>query len=123
MVTLKHHFRVLQDKYTIIKDTKTLNREGKYVKRTQKIKKMDKTNYKNIFISYSLVNMKKNHGYWATVYFTPNIEVKILGLSLNDEKIIHKKDIFHPNRKILGSWLEDRIHIANNFPNIRQRLK
>ncbi|MFK5976291.1 MAG: hypothetical protein QM493_07280, partial [Sulfurovum sp.] len=119
--------------YTIIKDTKTLNRYGKYVKRSIDvvlnkkvtkerlkkiaftIKKMDRKFYKNTFISYYLPNMLKNNGCWATTHFTPNLEVKIQGLSLEDEKSINKKDIFFSDRKIIGSWLEDRILMGNKM--------
>jgi hypothetical protein len=71
-----------------------------------KIKNADKNKYERTFITYYLPNMEVGAGAWASTHFNPNLEVSILGLSIEDEKLL--RDIpNNPAHKIVGSWLEE----------------
>ena len=49
------------------------------------LKKSDYRKYERTFIEYYLEDMKVNSRAWAITHFNPNLEVKILGLSLEQE--------------------------------------
>lgn len=119
--------------YTITKDDNMRDINGDYVKRSVEvilskkvspdklkeiayaIKQIDKTSYKRTFIGYHLSDTDSKQGYWATTHFNPNLEVKILGMSIEDEKIINNKDVSSLDRKVIGSWYEDRPYVANKM--------
>jgi hypothetical protein len=66
------------------------------------IKKLDQNNYQRTFIGYYLPDMQIGAGAWATTHFAPNIEVKILGATAEEEARLKtpaaKSDI------VLGDW-------------------
>jgi len=71
------------------------------------IKLGDKNSYQRTFISYYLPGMKVGEGAWATTHFNPDLEVKILGATLNEhEKLVSQSD--DPSRTIIGVWLDKR---------------
>ena len=72
------------------------------------LKQGDSRSYKRTFIGYFLAGKEKNNGYWATTHFNPDLEVRIIGLSIEDERTLTKKAEPKPERKIIGSWLDDR---------------
>ena len=47
-----------------------------------KLKNSDGQSYDRTFIGYYLPDMKLNSGYWATTHFNPNLEIQILGLTV-----------------------------------------
>ena len=51
-----------------------------------KLKSQDSRDYDRTFITYYLPGMTVGAGAWATTHFTPDLEVKILGLSTEEEK-------------------------------------
>lgn len=73
-----------------------------------KLKQGDSRSYQRTFIGYFLAGQEKNNGYWATTHFNPDLEVRIIGLSIEDEKTLTKKAEPKSERKIIGSWLDDR---------------
>ncbi len=73
----------------------------------QKIKNSDSTEYQRTFIGYYL-NEKEKNGYWATTHYNPNLEVRILGLSKEDEASLTKPVVSTADRKVVGVWIDDR---------------
>ena len=51
-----------------------------------KLKSQDSRDYDRTFITYYLPGMTVGAGAWATTHFQPDLEVKILGLSTEEEK-------------------------------------
>jgi hypothetical protein len=51
-----------------------------------KIKALNGNHYKRTFILYYLPYQKPGAGAWATTHFTPNLEVEILGATVEDAK-------------------------------------
>lgn len=52
------------------------------------VKNADSNSYDRTFIGYYLPGMKVNSGYWATTHANPNLEVKILGTTIEEEEVI-----------------------------------
>lgn len=77
-----------------------------------KLRSSDAANYERTFIGYYLPGMKVDSGYWATTHFNPDLEVRILGLALDEEgTLTDRVDV--PNREYIGSWLDERPYLAN----------
>jgi hypothetical protein len=64
--------------------------------------------YERIFIFWYLQGMEIGAGAWATTHFNPNLEVRILGVTIEEEKGLTVSD---ENRKgfVLGKWFDDSI--------------
>ncbi len=71
-----------------------------------KIKNQDSSNYERTFVGYYLPGMKVNAGYWATTHFNPNLEVRILGLPLEQENG-PPETVSDPSREIVGIWIQE----------------
>lgn len=72
-----------------------------------KIYKSSSISYQRTFINYYLPYMNRGNGAWASTNFTPNLKVKILGLTADEEqKMVQaaSKD----SRDVVGIWLDDR---------------
>ena len=70
------------------------------------LKNSDSNSYERTFIGYYLPEMKVNAGYWATTHFNPDLEVRILGPTVEQEKALNQQPVV-PSREIIGSWLQD----------------
>lgn len=62
-----------------------------------------------LYIAYLLPDMKINSGAWATTHFTPNLEVKILGMTKEEAEKISQQTIAENGEKIIGSWLDTSV--------------
>ena len=71
-----------------------------------KLKQSERRKYDRIFIGYYLPGMTQNAGYWATSHFNPNLEAKILGMTIDEEKALMNKSK-KSSDKIIGEWLDD----------------
>ncbi len=71
-----------------------------------KLKKADSNTYKRTFIGYYLPGMKVGAGYWATTHFNPDLKVRILGLTVEQENALKKQP--NPSGVILGKWMDKR---------------
>ena len=71
-----------------------------------KLKNTDPNTYDRTFIGYYLPDMQVNAGYWATTHFNPNLDIRILGLTVEQENYL-KRQPADPSRVIIGSWLQD----------------
>jgi hypothetical protein len=70
------------------------------------LKNSDSSSYERTFIGYLLPEMEVNKGYWATTHFNPSLEVKILGLTVEQEESLRQPEN-DPSREVIGSWLQD----------------
>lgn len=75
------------------------------------IMKAQKKTYDRTFIAYYLPDMKVGSGAWATTHFDPDVEVKILGLTLDqDQKIT--RDAASDTREVVGVWADERPYVG-----------
>ncbi len=108
-----------QEDYQIVNDTSFLNekrsvdvrlskRVSKEVleKLAYKIKDSDSKKYTRTFICYYLPGMQINEGAWATTHFDPDLEVNILGLSVENKEKMEEKRQAHPGEEVVGRWLD-----------------
>lgn len=85
-------------------DKATLEKIAKSLRSTRK-------RYKRLWIAYYLPGMQHGAGSWAISHFTPNLEVEILGTTVEEDKRLRAVTI---NRKdVIGKWLDDRPLVAN----------
>ncbi len=87
-----------------------------------KLKSEDPKNYERTFISYVLPKMVVNSGAWATTHFNPSLEIKILGLTIEQAENI-LKDTKDSSRKVIGSWLDERPFSSNKITIYLQNEK
>jgi len=71
-----------------------------------KLKSGSHKTYDRTFIGYYLPGMKVDEGYWATTHFNPNLEIRVLGLTLDEEKNIIPEPAI-ASRRTVGRWLQD----------------
>jgi len=57
--------------------------------------------YDNLWVFYYLPGMKVGSGAWATTHFTPNLEVKIIGATEEEEKKINDVTV---DGNVIGKW-------------------
>jgi hypothetical protein len=70
------------------------------------LKSQDNRTYERTFITYYLPGMTVGVGAWATTHFNPNLEVRILGLTAEEENKLTAQP--EPgNREIIGRWLDE----------------
>jgi hypothetical protein len=67
-----------------------------------KLKKLEPIEYDRMFISYSL----SGESGWATSHFNPDLEVKILGTTI-EQKSKLKADIDKHEGEIIGKWIDN----------------
>jgi hypothetical protein len=79
-----------------------------------KLKNSDPQTYDRTFIGYYLPDMRVNAEYWATTHFNPNLEVRILGLTAEQEDAL-KQQPADPSREIIGSWLDERPFVGSRI--------
>ncbi|MEE9614095.1 MAG: hypothetical protein V3W31_03950 [Thermodesulfobacteriota bacterium] len=72
------------------------------------LRNSDPISYERTFIEYYLPGMRINAGVWATTHFNPTLDVKILGLTIEQEQTIMAKELADPAMKIIGAWLDER---------------
>ncbi|MCX5883761.1 MAG: hypothetical protein NTU74_18790 [Deltaproteobacteria bacterium] len=80
-----------------------------------KLRQEETIKYTKILISYYLPGMIPGSGPWATSHFNPDLEVKILGTTIEEEKAL----VSNPNLevKILGTTTEEEKALVSNPKN------
>jgi len=58
--------------------------------------------------------MEVGSGAWATTHFNPELEVKILGLSLEDEEKM-KQEAKSSTRDVVGIWKDESPYVASTI--------
>jgi len=75
------------------------------------LKDSDSQKYDRFFIVYLLPEMKPGAGAWATSHFDPELEVKILGMTIEEEEKLKIKS--EPSSdNTLGEWLDESPYVA-----------
>lgn len=87
-----------------------------------KLKAQDSRSYDRTFICYYLPDMELDAGAWATTHFNPNLDVKILGLTAEQEESL-KQQADDPSQEVIGSWLDERPFVGNRITIFRQNGK
>lgn len=87
-----------------------------------KLKAQDSRNYERTFICYYLPDMEVGAGAWATTHFNPNLDVRILGLTAEQEETL-KQQPDDPSREVIGSWLDESPFIGSRITIFRQNGK
>ena len=85
-----------------------------------KLKNQGPSNYERTFICYYLPDMVVDHGAWATTHFNPDLEVRILGLTKEQERFLLRKEKADPSKMILGQWL-DQTPLTSHKTTIYQK--
>lgn len=67
------------------------------------LKESEKKAYDRTFIIYLLPDMEVNSGAWATTHFNPDLEVQILGFTLEQEQKM-ARDAASETRDLVGVW-------------------
>ncbi len=70
------------------------------------LKNSDPTTYERTFIGYYLPNMTIDEGSWATTHFNPNLDVRVLGFSIKQERAVREVQ-YDRSRQTLGTWLDE----------------
>lgn len=91
------------------------HRVSKDILRTlaKRLKAQDPNRYDRTFISYLLPGMKPNAGAWATTHFNPDLKVKILGTTLEDEARLAQAAREPAAGKVLGRWRDNSVFSMN----------
>lgn len=76
------------------------------------LKGLDSNSYTRTFIGYYLPGMKRNSGYWATTHFNPNLDVRILGLTSEQDAVL-RQPAANQSREVIGSWIDTRPYIGH----------
>lgn len=62
--------------------------------------------YDNLWIGYFLPSTEVDHGAWATTHFTPNLEVKILGSTNEEDETVD--DVSGIDGEVQGKWKSEQ---------------
>ena len=76
-----------------------------------KIKEGEVQKYERIFIFYWLPGMEVGSGAWATTHFDPELEIRILGLTQEEEARMIRETTSQ-SRDIVGVWMDDRPYVG-----------
>lgn len=76
------------------------------LKRIAKELRKTRKSYDKLWIFYYLPDMKIGSGAWATTHFTPDLEINILGSTIEQEKATKNKANVVGN--IIGKWYEEQ---------------
>lgn len=85
-----------------------------------KLKSQDSRTYARTFIGYYLPGMEAGAGAWATTHFDPTLDVKILGLTAEEEAELAAQP--EPaNREVIGRWLDEMPLAGSRLTIFRER--
>ncbi len=87
-----------------------------------KLKAQDSRSHERTFICYVLPGMEVGSGAWATTHFNPNLEVRILGLTAEQEEAL-KRQPDDRSEQVIGSWLDETPFIGGRITIFRQKAK
>ncbi|MGB7060741.1 MAG: hypothetical protein WBF13_00125 [Candidatus Zixiibacteriota bacterium] len=86
------------------------------------LKSQDPKEYERIFITYYLPDMKLGAGAWATTHFNPDLDIRILGLTAEQEKNL-LNEATDSSREVIGTWLDESPVIGSKITIYRQNGK
>jgi len=83
------------------------------------LKSEDNRTYERTFIMYYLPDMTVGAGAWATTHFNPDLQVRILGLTAEEEtKLVTQRE--PANREIIGRWLNESPFVESRITIFRE---
>ena len=87
-----------------------------------KLREAETVKYERMFITYYLPGMTPGSGAWATSHFNPNLEVKILGTTIAEEKAlrVESKD---SSGGVIGKWLDESPYVGAIYTFLRSNGK
>lgn len=88
----------------------------------KKLRNMERKKYERTFIAYYLPNMEVGAGAWATSHFSPELEVRILGLTAEEEEKMTRA-AKNTSRDVVGIWLDDRAYVGATITIFRENKK
>lgn len=71
-----------------------------------KLKNSDSRNHKRMFILYYLPDMNVDAGAWAKTHYNPDLEVEILGSTVEEAKALRQSSN-DSSREVIGRWLDE----------------
>ena len=86
------------------------------------IQKKAPQEFERIFILYYLPGMTPGAGAWATSHFNPNLEVKILGLTIGEEEVL-KSQPNNVSNNVIGEWIDETPYIAGKYTFLKRNGK
>ncbi|HGF7178982.1 TPA: hypothetical protein AB5E44_003361 [Vibrio cholerae] len=82
----------------------------------------DRKRFKRLYIAYYLPGMEVGAGAWATTHFIPELEVKILGLTTEEEeKMVNAAK--NTSRDVVGIWMDDRPYVGATVTLYRENQR
>jgi len=75
---------------------------------------------KRVFIVYYLPDMQIGSGAWATSHFTPDLEIKILGMTEGEAEDLLKRAEGEDDSSQLGRWVDNRPYVSSIILLIEQ---
>lgn len=74
-----------------------------------RLKAEETTHFDRTLIAILLPNMKPGAGAWATAFFDPDLEIRILGVSVEEAKQLDglRNRPVSPGRQVIGAWIDD----------------
>lgn len=68
--------------------------------------------YSRTFIVHYLPGMQPGAGAWATTHFNPSLQVRILGMTTEQEQALARQ-VNSPGQQVIGVWLDETPYMAN----------
>ncbi len=87
-----------------------------------KLKADEPRDFERTFIAYYLPDMAVGAGAWATTHFNPKLEVRVLGLTAEAEKMLAKEPA-HDSREVIGRWLDSSPFVGGRITIFRDSGK
>ncbi|MBW2596828.1 MAG: hypothetical protein JRC93_12830 [Deltaproteobacteria bacterium] len=84
-----------------------------------KLREAEPRKYERLFITYYLPGMTPGSGAWAASHFNPNLQVKILGTTLEEEKAL-KSEPKSSSGEIIGIWLDESPYVGAKYTFMRK---
>ena len=121
--------------YTVIEKTNLGTVKGSIVIRLEKkvtrdllhklalnLKEAQPRKYDRLFIEYYLPGMTPGSGAWATSHFNPNLEVRILGTTIEEEKALKARPK-ESSDEIIGEWLDESPYVGAKYTLMKKNGK
>lgn len=87
-----------------------------------KLKKDSSQAYDHLFITYYLPGMTSGAGAWATTHFNPELEVQILGTTIEEEEKLRKQT--EPSSSVMfGEWLDESPFMGAKYTLFKKNSK
>jgi hypothetical protein len=87
-----------------------------------KLREAEPRKYDRLFITYYLLGMTPGSGAWATSHFNPNLEVKILGTTIEKEKALLSEPK-NSSGEIIGEWLDESPYVVAKYTLMKKNGK